>query len=105
MLSLTPFTPGLKQQTPRTIRSISTPACDARYKARITRGSTSAFILATMRAGRPSRACTSSRFYCPGQLATERLRRDPEFAPRVLLRKPGEVIEELGHVGSEFGVV
>ena len=30
MRSLTPGMPGRRQQMPRTIRSISTPACDAR---------------------------------------------------------------------------
>ena len=29
MFSLTPGTPGRRQQMPRTIRSIFTPACDA----------------------------------------------------------------------------
>ena len=38
---------------PRTSRSIFTPAWDARYSARITSGSTSAFILATMRPSLP----------------------------------------------------
>ena len=45
MLSLTPGTPGRRQQIPRTINSIFTPACDAWYSARIMRLSTSAFIL------------------------------------------------------------
>ena len=33
MRSLTPRTPGRSAQMPRTIRSISTPACEARYSA------------------------------------------------------------------------
>src|SRR6266576_145803 len=33
MLSLTPLTPGRRQQMPRTIRSIFTPPCDARKTA------------------------------------------------------------------------
>ena len=59
--SLTPGTPGRKQQIPRTMRSMLTPAWDASYSARMMAGSTSAFILATMLAGRPSRACSASR--------------------------------------------
>src|SRR5450432_4242917 len=46
---------------PRTIRSISTPACEARYSAWITGGSTTAFILMIMRAGRPRLAWRVSR--------------------------------------------
>ncbi len=46
---------------PRTIKSMRTPACEARYSARITSGSTSEFIFATMRASCPSRASAVSR--------------------------------------------
>ena len=46
---------------PRTIRSIGTPAWDASYSAEMMSGSTSAFILAMMRAGRPARAWAISR--------------------------------------------
>ena len=38
-----------------------TPACEARYKAMMMFLSSSAFILAMMRAGRPWRACSASR--------------------------------------------
>ncbi len=61
MFSLTPGMPGRSVQAPRTIRSIDTPAWEARYSARITAGSLRAFILAMMRPGRPSRACVASR--------------------------------------------
>ena len=40
-----PGIPGRRQQIPRTWRSIFTPACDARYRAAMQSGSTSAFIL------------------------------------------------------------
>ena len=53
MFSDSPGTPGRSAHAPRTMRSISTPACDAAYSARITPSSRSAFILATMRAGLP----------------------------------------------------
>ena len=54
--SLTPSTPGRRQQMPRTFRSIGTPACDARYSASIERWSTSEFIFIAMRASSP-RSC------------------------------------------------
>ena len=40
MLSLTPGTPGRSRQMPRTIRSISTPAWEAAYRARMQAAST-----------------------------------------------------------------
>jgi hypothetical protein len=43
------------------MRSISTPAWEAAYMASMTEGSRRAFILATMRAGRPAAACSDSR--------------------------------------------
>ena len=46
--------PGRSAQMPRTIRSICTPAIEARYSAWITCGSTSEFIFAMMRR-RPAR--------------------------------------------------
>src|SRR6266550_517439 len=50
--SLTPGIPGRRQQMPRTMRSISTPACDAAYNASIASTSTNAFIFAMIRADR-----------------------------------------------------
>ena len=61
MFSDTPGRPGRSAHTPRTISSIFTPAREARYSASIDWGSTSAFILAMTRAGRPARACSASR--------------------------------------------
>ena len=61
MLSETPGTPGRRVQAPRTTRSMETPACDAAYNARTTRGSFNAFIRAMIRAGFPARACRVSR--------------------------------------------
>ena len=37
IVSLTPGTPGSRQQMPRTFRSIGTPACEARYSASMQR--------------------------------------------------------------------
>ena len=56
MRSDTPGTPGRRQHTPRTMRSISTPAREARYSAWMMVGSVSALSLAMMRAGLPARA-------------------------------------------------
>ena len=53
--SLNPATPGRRQQNPRTMRSIGTPARDASQSAAMIAGSSSWFILAMMRAGRPAR--------------------------------------------------
>ena len=61
ILSEMPGIPGRRQQMPRMIRSICTPACEARYKRAIVCGSTSEFILAMIRAGLPASACTRSR--------------------------------------------
>ena len=57
IFSLTPGIPTLRQQIPRTIRSIFTPAADASYNASIIPGSQREFIFATMRASRPCCAC------------------------------------------------
>ena len=54
IVSLIPGRPGRRQQIPRTIRSIGTPAWEASYRAEMMSGSTSAFILAMIRAGRPA---------------------------------------------------
>ena len=61
MLSVRPGTPGARQQKPRTIRSIGTPAWDARTSVAQISGSSSWFIFAMMRAGRPARWCSISR--------------------------------------------
>ena len=50
MFSDTPGTPGRRQQMPRTLRSTGTPACEARYSARMQRASTSEFIFIAIRA-------------------------------------------------------
>ena len=61
MLSLTPGMPGRRQQTPRTIMSIRTPARDAPYSTRIISGSATELFLTMMRAGRPASAWAASR--------------------------------------------
>ena len=50
-----PGIPGRRQQIPRITRSISTPAPAAAHSASMMAGSSSWFILATIRAGRPAR--------------------------------------------------
>ena len=59
IVSLTPATPGLRQQMPRTLRSIGTPAWEARYSASMQRWSTSEFIFMRMRACLPA-ACAAT---------------------------------------------
>ncbi len=59
MDSETPRTPGRKQHTPRTIRSMRAPAREARYSACMMVGSVRALSLAMMRAGLPARACSA----------------------------------------------
>ncbi len=56
-----PGMPGRRQQTPRTSRRTGTPAWEAVYSARITFGSVSEFIFASMPAGRPFSALSISR--------------------------------------------
>jgi len=60
MFSLIPATPGRRQQIPRMIKSIFTPACDAAYRASMISRSTREFILAMMRAGFSPRALSRS---------------------------------------------
>src|SRR4051812_6241351 len=64
MFSLTSGTPGTRQQMPRMLSSTGTPACEARYRARMQRRSTSAFIFIAMRASRPSRLAWTVRSIC-----------------------------------------
>ena len=61
MFSETPGTPGTRQQIPRMLRSTGTPACDARYSARMQRRSTSELSFIAMRAGRPSSCAATVR--------------------------------------------
>ena len=54
MRSLTPGMPGRRQQMPRTIKSMRTPACDARYNSWMMPVSVMLLILKTIAAGRPA---------------------------------------------------
>jgi len=58
---LTLGTPSRSVHRPRTMRSISTPAREARRSASQMAGSWSWFILPTIRPGRPARQCSASR--------------------------------------------
>ena len=51
MFSVRPGTPGRRQQNPRMMRSMGTPAWDASHRASIMSGSSSWFILTMMRRG------------------------------------------------------
>ena len=67
--SVRPGTPGARQQSPRTIRSTGTPACEAAERSAQISGSSSWFIFATIRAGRPARWCSISRSISRSKLA------------------------------------
>jgi hypothetical protein len=81
MFSDTPATPGRRQQIPRTLMSTGTPACEAPYRAWMQRASTSELSLRTIRASSDHRLAVVGR-----------------------PRRPGERVEELGHVGSHVVV-
>ncbi len=61
MFSEIPSTPGRRQQIPRTLRSIRTPACEASYSAWMQRVSTSAFIFSAIRASSPASCAAAVR--------------------------------------------
>ena len=82
-----PSTPGRRQQNPRTIRSTDTPARDASQSAAMVAGSSSWFILATMRLGRPARWLSISRPMRSETLAHAR-RGDQDAIQRRHLRRP-----------------
>ena len=71
MFSLTPGSCGRRQQMPRTIKSIFTPAWEASYSAWMTFSSTSELIFTMMRPGRPARAWSRSRSMKPFDPAAE----------------------------------
>ncbi len=61
IVPLTPGIPTFRQQIPRTISSICTPAAEASYRAAIIPPSHREFIFATILAGLPASACFVSR--------------------------------------------
>ena len=101
MFSDSPAIPGRSAQTPRTMRSIFTPACDASYSASMVSGSSSAFILAMIRAGLPSRASAVS---LPDRLEDALVqgeRRLPQIVQPPGAAEAGELVEDLVHVGAK----
>ena len=94
-------TPGRRQQMPRTIRSISVPARDASYSASIISASTRLFIFITMR---PSGAFASLSDHLEDP-RPQADRRDQDPPVRLLVAVPGQVVEEVRHVGRDVGVV
>ncbi len=93
---------GAQAHTPRTMRSIFTPARDARYSASMACGSTSAFILAMMRAGLPSRAFCCFAFDLGEDRLVQAERRLQQAAELGRLREARELQEELVHVLPHF---
>ena len=81
------------------------PAWDARYSASITVGSTSAFILAMMRAGRPGLArCRRFAVDQLDHLLPQAERRDHELPPAPPLGVAGQEVEQRGGVLAELGL-
>jgi len=96
----TPGQPGRRQQMPRTTSSMATPACDARYSASITDGSTSGY-LTMIRAARPRARCALALDQADDLLAhpTARPRASSQRYPS---RSPWQVEQSarfLTHVG------
>ena len=84
------------------MRSIFTPACEAAYSSSMICGSSSAFILAMMRAGLPSAACFASlRIAATMRLCSVNGDCHTCF---MLARLPeaGELLEHLGDVGADL---
>jgi hypothetical protein len=102
MFSDSPGTPGRSMQTPRTIRSISTPACEASYSASITSGSTSEFILATMRALAAIAGDLGLGLDAGDDVRLQRERRLPQVLQRARLAQAGELLEDLADVTGDF---
>ncbi len=107
MFSERSSTPGFNEQTPCTIRSIFTPACDASYSAAITVGSSRAFILATIRARLPARALSASARIASISLACsvpgmQRKRQLPQQMQRNLPADARQLLKHMVHVLAHF---
>src|SRR6185369_2669404 len=89
ILSDKPGTPGRNIQTPRTTRSIETPAAEASYSFSMIKGSARRFSFA---------------FDQPGQLRPEVNRRHQQLSVIPLLRIPGQIVKELTGIGANFRV-
>ncbi len=103
MFSVWPGTPGRRQQNPRMIRSMGTPAFEASHKASIMSGSSSWFILAMMRAGCPRRLLSISRW-----ISSRSRGRMVIGATRIALKvgligMAGQIVEEIDDVVGDAG--
>src|SRR5437773_327554 len=107
IVSETPGSPGRRQQIPRTIKWMGTPPWDARYRASITEGSTSAFILTTIRAARPAHHQPGLAMRLQADDAVHDVhaglfeRTGPHDV--VLLVEPGLELHERGHLLAVLG--
>src|SRR5712692_9639558 len=99
MFSDSPSTSGRRQQMPRTIRSILTPAVLAAYSSSIRRRSTRPFIFAMIRPGRPARAWSASNAL--DEPVAQATGGEQEMVEAVGTRVAGEEIEELAEVLAE----
>jgi microcompartment protein CcmK/EutM len=102
MFSDSPGTPGRSAQTPRTIRSIFTPACEASYRALMTSGSSSEFILAMMRPLPPARAVSASAWIAATTFWLQRERRLPQVLQGARLAQAGQLLEDFADVVGDF---
>jgi hypothetical protein len=104
MLSDTPGTPGRRQQAPRTIRSIFTPALRGLVQRADHLGSLSAFILAMMRPGLPARACCGLALDLLEQALVQGEGRLQQALQLDRRRQPGQLLEQQVHVVADVGV-
>ena len=101
MFSVWPGTPGRRQQNPRMIRSIGTPALDASHRASIISGSSSWFILATMRAGFPARLCCDLALDQIEQPRPHGHRRHQQRRASWAIGVSGQVVEQIDNIVGE----
>ena len=101
MFSVRPGTPGARQQKPRTIRSIGTPACEARDSSAHISGSSSWFIFATIRAGRPASVILDLALDQLDELGAHVHRRDEQRRERRRPRAAGQEVEQRDDVAGD----
>ena len=104
MFSETPGIPGRSAHRPRMIRSICTPAREARYSASMTCGSTSEFILAMIRAGRPGARVLGLALDLLDDRFVQAERRLQQLGEPRRLREARQLQEQLVHVLADLRI-
>ena len=101
MFSDRPGTPGSRQQMPRTIRSICTPACDARYSAAMI-AAVDERVALQHHPRRLRRVVLEAQRQISSTMPLAQLaRRHPQLAVALRAAEAGQVVEQVGHVGGE----